>query len=198
MHNMFYVGQSSKVVVFHLSWLLKRPLVKRPETTFCLKYAKLLTWAALDTRGSKVVLSMWVRYQLVQVGVVAHEARAGILTHPIVLEVPTSLQHKQRSFSTLGPKKGQTLKITLHSSITALAWFSEGEQTALILEALPNERFNQQFYVSLVLKATIKQMLCEWRLCLAEDFSSRLYAVWNIQFMLVFTFVSSPDARSYH
>lgn len=45
--------------------------------------------------------------------------------------------------------------ITLHSSITALAKSSEqhgeGEQT-LILEALPNERFNQDLCVSLVLK----------------------------------------------
>lgn len=45
--------------------------------------------------------------------------------------------------------------ITLHSSITALAKSSElqgeGQQT-LILEAMPNERFNQDLYVSLVLK----------------------------------------------
>lgn len=45
--------------------------------------------------------------------------------------------------------------ITLHSSITALAKSSEqrgeGEQT-LIREALPNERFNQDLCVSLVLK----------------------------------------------
>lgn len=32
-----------------------------------------------------------------KVGVVAHEARAGVLTHPLVLEVPTGLQHKQQS-----------------------------------------------------------------------------------------------------
>lgn len=62
-----------------------------------------LTWAALDTRGPEVVLSMWVEYQLVQVGVVAHEAWTGVLTHPVVLEVPTGLQHKQQSSSAPGP-----------------------------------------------------------------------------------------------
>lgn len=32
-----------------------------------------------------------------KVGVVAHEARTGVLTHPLVPEVPTGLQHKQQS-----------------------------------------------------------------------------------------------------
>lgn len=64
----------------------------------------ILTWAALDTRGPEVVFSVWVRYQLVEVGVVTQEARAGVLTHPVILEIPTGLQHKQPSSSTLGPK----------------------------------------------------------------------------------------------
>lgn len=54
-----------------------------------------LTWAAFNTGGSKVVLPMWVRDQLVQVRVVAHEARARVLTHPVVLKVPTGLPHKE-------------------------------------------------------------------------------------------------------
>lgn len=62
-----------------------------------------LTWAALDTGSPEVVLSIRVGYELVQVGVIAHKARAGVLTHPIVLEVPTGLQHKQQSSSALGP-----------------------------------------------------------------------------------------------
>lgn len=58
-----------------------------------------LTRAALDTRGPKAVLSVRVGYELVKVGVVAHEARAGVLTHPVVLEVPTGLQHKHTVIS---------------------------------------------------------------------------------------------------
>lgn len=60
----------------------------RPHTGSMISH-HIVMWAALDTGGPKVVLSMWVGYQLVQVGVVAHEARAGVLTHPVILEVPT-------------------------------------------------------------------------------------------------------------
>jgi len=106
---------------------------------------------------------MGVWYQLVQVWVVTHEAWAGVLTNPVILEVPTGLQHKQQSSSTQGPKQSPTLMITLHSSITALAKSSElhreeGEQT-LILKALPNERFNQELYVSMVLKPIITLLI---------------------------------------
>lgn len=65
--------------------------------------SSILTWAAPDAGGPEVVLSQWVGYQLVQVGVVAHEARAGVLAHSVVLEVPTGLQHKQQSPSSEGP-----------------------------------------------------------------------------------------------
>lgn len=80
-----------------------------------------LTWAAFDTGGPEAVLSMRIRNQLVQVGVVTMKAWAGVLTHSIILEVPTGLQHKQASSSTLGPKQSPALMITLHSFITALA-----------------------------------------------------------------------------
>lgn len=67
------------------------------------QYLDVLTWAGLNTGGPEAVLSKWVRYQLVKVGVIAHKAWAGVFTHPVVLEVPTGLQHKQKSSSTLGP-----------------------------------------------------------------------------------------------
>lgn len=114
-----------------------------------------LTWAGFDTGGSEAVLSMWVRNQLVQVGVVTQKAWARVLTHAVILEVPTGLQHKQASSSTPGPKQSPTLMITLHSSITALAQskelYREAEQT-LLFKALPSERSNQQLHISLVLK----------------------------------------------
>lgn len=66
-------------------------------------FVAVLTWAALDTSGPEVVLPMRVGYELVQIGVVAHKAGAGVLTHPVVLEVPAGLQHKQQSSCTLGP-----------------------------------------------------------------------------------------------
>lgn len=59
-----------------------------PHTRSMIRH-NIVMWAALDTGGPKVVLSMWVGYQLMQVGVIAHEARAGVLTHPVILEVPT-------------------------------------------------------------------------------------------------------------
>lgn len=62
-----------------------------------------LTWTGFDTRGSEVVLSMRIGYELVKVGVVAHKTWARVLAHPVVKEIPTCLQHKQQSFSTLGP-----------------------------------------------------------------------------------------------
>lgn len=56
-----------------------------------------LTWAALHTRRPEVVLSTWVGHQLVEVGVVANEARAGVFTQPVILEVPTGLKQTQQS-----------------------------------------------------------------------------------------------------
>lgn len=115
----------------------------------------ILTWTTFDTSGPKVVLSMWVGDQLVQVWIIALEPWAGVLTHPIILEGPTGLQHKHQSSSAPRPKHSPFLMITLHSSIPALAKFSkllrEREQT-LVLKALPNKRFNQQLCVFLVLK----------------------------------------------
>ena len=84
-------------------------------------FVDILTWAAFHTGGPEAVLSMWVRNQLVQVGIVAHEAWTGVLTHPTILNVSTGLQHKQQSSSALGPKQSPSLMITLHSSIAALA-----------------------------------------------------------------------------
>lgn len=75
---------------------------KKNEEAACL-FVAVLTRAALDTGGPEVVLPVRVGYELVQVGIVAHEAGAGVLTHPVVLEVPAGLQDKQQSSRTLGP-----------------------------------------------------------------------------------------------
>lgn len=68
-----------------------------------MSFSNNLTWTGFDTRGSEVVLSIRIGNELVKVGVVAHKTWARVLAHPIVKEVPTCLQHKQQSFSTLGP-----------------------------------------------------------------------------------------------
>lgn len=68
----------------------------------------LLTWAVLHTGGPKAVLPIGVWNQQVEVGVVAHEAGAGVLTHPVVLEVPAGLRHKQQSSKQSPPSNDNT------------------------------------------------------------------------------------------
>lgn len=116
MHDLFHTGQGGRLVLCYLSGLSRQQpqcmllcmviniSVSERTGTILAKNAKelriilaVLTRAALDTGGPEVVLPVWVGYQLVQVGVVTHEARAGVLTHPIILEVPTGLQHKHNS-----------------------------------------------------------------------------------------------------
>lgn len=63
-------------------------IVARPHTCAVIRN-NIITWAAFDTGGPEAVLSMRIRNQLVQVGVVTMKAWAGVLTHPIILEVPT-------------------------------------------------------------------------------------------------------------
>lgn len=109
----------------------------------CRMFSDDLTRAALDTRGPKAVLSVWVGYELVKVGVVAHEARAGVLTHPVVLEVPTGLQHKQQSSQFTGtitePHTNDNTAFLDRSLGKILRSCAEREQM-LLLEALPDER----------------------------------------------------------
>lgn len=116
MHHVFHIGKWGLLDLFHLSWLSRQQLQcmlfmygrktsisKIKKGRWVSLFIVTLTWAALDTGGPKVVLSKWVGYQLVQVGVVAQEARTGVFTHVVILEVPTGLQHRQQSSSTLGP-----------------------------------------------------------------------------------------------
>lgn len=120
-----------------------------------------LTWATPDACGTKVVLSVRVGHQLVKVGIVAHEARAGVLTHPLVLEVPTGLQHKQQSSQFTGtitePRTNDNTAFLERSLGKILSEPRHGARADAATRGAARRKINQNSDVSPVLRPTTSE-----------------------------------------
>lgn len=92
-----------------------------------------------------------------KVGIVAHEARAGVLTHPLILEVPTGLQHKQQSSQFTGtitePHTNDNTAF-LERSLGKTLSEPRGARADAATRGAARRKINQNSDVSLVLRPT--------------------------------------------
>lgn len=92
-----------------------------------------------------------------KVGIIAHEARAGVLTHPLILEVPTGLQHKQQSSQFTGtitePHTNDNTAF-LERSLGKILSEPHGARADAATRGAATRKIHQNSDVSLVLRPT--------------------------------------------
>lgn len=95
-----------------------------------------------------------------KVGIIAHEARAGVLTHPLILEVPTGLQHKQQSSQFTGtitePRTNDNTAF-LERSLGKILSEPRGARADAATRGAARRKINQNSDVSLVLRSTTSE-----------------------------------------
>lgn len=95
-----------------------------------------------------------------KVRIVAHEARAGVLTHPLILEVPTGLQHKQQSSQFTGtitePHTNDNTAF-LERSLGKILSEPRGARADAATRGAARRKINQNSDVSLVQRPTTSE-----------------------------------------